>query len=145
MARILFLLDSLAKMLGKRQGGTWTRPCSLRAHIQWEGAISRPDNQQWGNLSRTQTEANKTGLGETREQLMKGRALLGSEKEIASWRSGGRVFQAEGPASAKGLRLAVLRSEGTALGDDVRTRSHRTCKPWKGFEEQGRDRVKCEH
>lgn len=71
--------------------------------------------------------------------------MLGSEKEIASWGSGGRVFQPEGPASAKALRSAVLRSEGTALGGDVGARSCRTCKPWKGFEEQGKDRVKCEH
>lgn len=52
-----------------------------------------------------------------------GRALLGSEEEMDPWRSGGRVVQPKGPASAQALRSdllcdeAVLKSEGTSLGD----------------------------
>lgn len=49
--------------------------------------------------------------------------MLGSEEEMDPWRSGGRVVQPEGQASAKALRsdlfcdMAVLRSEETSLGD----------------------------
>lgn len=85
------------------------------------------------------------GSGETREQLRKGGALLGSEKEIASWGSAERVFQPEGPASAKGLRLAVLRSEGTALGDNVEGQITQDLQACKSFEEQGRDKIKWGH